>query len=258
MAPTGKTSHEPAAAAMSRTSATTAGVVGDRVGVRHRRDGREPADRGGARARLDRLLVLEAGLAQVRVEVDEPGREHQARRSRRPRRRRRPSPVPTAAITPSSTSTSATLVACRRPGRPPARRVNSDRPLSHRVAPSPPPPSNRYRSDIRTAMPFVTCSSITACGRSATSESISTPRFIGPGCMIERALGQHRRPLAREPEQPRVLAHAREVLLPLALPLHAEHVADVELRQHRVDVVAHLARPTRGASGGISVGGPTA
>ena len=36
---------------------------------------------------------------------------------------------------------------------------------------------------IRTAMPKVTCARITDCGPSATSESISTPRFIGPGCM---------------------------------------------------------------------------
>jgi hypothetical protein len=47
-----------------------------------------------------------------------------------------------------------------------------------------PPPSSRNSSAILTAMPFVTCSSITERGRSATSESISTPRFIGPGCMM--------------------------------------------------------------------------
>jgi hypothetical protein len=36
---------------------------------------------------------------------------------------------------------------------------------------------------MRTAIPKVTCGRITACGPSATSESISTPRFIGPGCI---------------------------------------------------------------------------
>jgi ATP-binding cassette subfamily F protein uup len=35
---------------------------------------------------------------------------------------------------------------------------------------------------MRTAMPKVTCGRITACAPSATAESISTPRFIGPGC----------------------------------------------------------------------------
>ena len=36
---------------------------------------------------------------------------------------------------------------------------------------------------IRTAMPKVTCGRITECEPSATAESISMPRFIGPGCM---------------------------------------------------------------------------
>ena len=36
---------------------------------------------------------------------------------------------------------------------------------------------------IRTAMPNVTCGRITERAPSATAESISTPRFIGPGCM---------------------------------------------------------------------------
>src|SRR6185295_3012103 len=36
---------------------------------------------------------------------------------------------------------------------------------------------------MRTAMPNVTCGMITLCGPSATDESISTPRFMGPGCI---------------------------------------------------------------------------
>src|SRR6185312_6433343 len=36
---------------------------------------------------------------------------------------------------------------------------------------------------ILTAMPKVTCGMITLCGPSATGESISTPRFMGPGCI---------------------------------------------------------------------------
>ncbi len=36
---------------------------------------------------------------------------------------------------------------------------------------------------MRTAMPKVTCGRITLCRPSATEESISTPRFIGPGCI---------------------------------------------------------------------------
>src|SRR5690606_38508820 len=38
---------------------------------------------------------------------------------------------------------------------------------------------------MRTATPISTCCSMTLCGPSATSEAISTPRFIGPGCMTK-------------------------------------------------------------------------
>jgi hypothetical protein len=48
-----------------------AGGVLHRGGVRHRVDGGEAADRGGAGAGADGLRVLAPGLAQVRVQVDE-------------------------------------------------------------------------------------------------------------------------------------------------------------------------------------------
>ena len=44
-------------------------------------------------------------------------------------------------------------------------------------------PANMLITAMRTAMPNVTCDRITECAPSATAESISTPRFIGPGCM---------------------------------------------------------------------------
>ncbi len=44
-------------------------------------------------------------------------------------------------------------------------------------------PASMAITAIRTAMPKVTCGRITAWRPSATAESISTPRFIGPGCM---------------------------------------------------------------------------
>jgi len=44
-------------------------------------------------------------------------------------------------------------------------------------------PASMLITAILTAMPKVTCGRITACAPSATAESISTPRFIGPGCM---------------------------------------------------------------------------
>ena len=54
------------------------GGVADRRGVRHGQHGREAADRGSLGAALDGLGVLPAGLAQVGVQVDEPGQQDQA------------------------------------------------------------------------------------------------------------------------------------------------------------------------------------
>src|SRR5262249_20958684 len=59
-----------------------------------------------------------------------------------------------------------------------------DQPLiAHRHASSPAPPSSRYRTAIRTMTPLLTCATIVDRGESATSAAISTPGFIGPGCM---------------------------------------------------------------------------
>ena len=44
-------------------------------------------------------------------------------------------------------------------------------------------PARRLMTAMRTAMPKLTWERMTACLPSATSEAISTPRFIGPGCM---------------------------------------------------------------------------
>ncbi len=44
-------------------------------------------------------------------------------------------------------------------------------------------PASMDSTAIRTAMPKVTCGRITARALSATAESISMPRFIGPGCI---------------------------------------------------------------------------
>src|SRR5690606_41559513 len=54
------------------------GGVGDGSGVRQRMNGGEPAPRCGARAGLDRLGVLAAGLAQVGMQVYEAGQGNQA------------------------------------------------------------------------------------------------------------------------------------------------------------------------------------
>ena len=41
---------------------------------------------------------------------------------------------------------------------------------------------------MRTATPFVTCSVMSDSRPSATSAAISTPRFIGPGCITSVSL----------------------------------------------------------------------
>src|SRR5690606_33873361 len=46
-----------------------------------------------------------------------------------------------------------------------------------------PLPSSASSTAMRTATPISTCSVMTDCGPSAMAGSISTPRFIGPGCM---------------------------------------------------------------------------
>ncbi len=44
--------------------------------------------------------------------------------------------------------------------------------------------ASAWSTAMRTATPISTCSRITLRASSATLESISTPRFMGPGCMM--------------------------------------------------------------------------
>ena len=50
------------------------------------------------------------------------------------------------------------------------------------------PPQSRESAALRTAMPFCTCRKMRERGPSATAESISTPRLIGPGCITTAPL----------------------------------------------------------------------
>src|SRR4029078_12165552 len=68
---------------------------------------------------------------------------------------------------------------------PPVHRIDEVPTLQQPVHQSPSaPPASRYSTAIRTATPLAPCSRITEYGPSATSDAISTPRFIGPGCMM--------------------------------------------------------------------------
>ena len=84
------------------------GGVGHRVRVGHREDRGVAAERGGGRAGGDGLGLLTAGLAQVGVQVDEAGQQHEAvgveGLRRRPGDPARPGPI--SATTPSRTRTS--------------------------------------------------------------------------------------------------------------------------------------------------------
>ena len=75
----------------------------------------------------------------------------------------------------------------RTPDDPPAGRW--PRPVT---APTSSPPSSRYSTAIRTLTPLATCSTIVDLGESATSAAISTPRFIGPGCITMASSGSCR------------------------------------------------------------------
>ena len=61
---------------------------------------------------------------------------------------------------------------------------------------------------MRTATPLATWFVITALGRSATSGAISTPRFIGPGCMISASPGIR---AARSGVSPNRVVYSRSV-----------------------------------------------
>jgi hypothetical protein len=55
-------------------------VVVDRLGVGHRAHGGEPSGRRGLEARRDSLGLFAPGLAQVRVQVDEPRKDEKSGR----------------------------------------------------------------------------------------------------------------------------------------------------------------------------------
>ena len=70
------------------------------------------------------------------------------------------------------------------------------------------PPLIRNNTAMRTARPLVTRSRITERSPSAMSLSISTPRLIGPGCMISTSGLGNREALFVEPEEFRIFVDA--------------------------------------------------
>src|SRR5205085_7773660 len=121
----------------------------------------------GRHLRLERRLVLEARLAQARRDVDEARRHHQ------------PSGIDHAVglallgdLAVGDEHVADAVTSAGGIDDPAVLDVDA-----HQF------PATMLITAMRTAMPKVTCGRITECGPSATDESISTPRFMGPGCM---------------------------------------------------------------------------
>ncbi len=90
---------------------------------------------------------------------------------------------------------------------------------------------------MRTARPLVTWSRMTLWAPSASSLSISTPRLIGPGCMIRQS-GFSRFPRSFVSPNSRMYSpRPGKVFLPLPLVLDAKEVNDVGRLQDFIDVV---------------------
>ena len=96
--------------------------------------------------------------------------------------------------------------------------------LGLRQRPAPPPqpdrspPSSRKRIAMRTATPFATCWVTTVRGRSATSDAISTPRTIGPGCVT---MASSRRRATRRAVRPHPAVYSRRLGTKEPLPRSA-------------------------------------
>src|ERR1022692_1163735 len=192
------------------------GGIGYRLGVGHRVHRREPAERGRGSAGGDGLGVLPAWFPQVRVQVNQAGQrdkpagvkylaadslpsgvraelgDHAAGdedvgglAAERPRAPDQPGAVASRAPRVGAAAPCA-AAACAAAARAAAARAAAARP-GHDCASA--PPSNRYSTAIRTLTPLATCSTIVDLAESATSAAISTPRFIGPGCMTMACSG---------------------------------------------------------------------
>ena len=140
------------------------------LGIGHGADGGKAATQRGLRPCRDRFGILEPRFAEVRMKIDESRHDQVALcLERAPVERHAPSPsampLPVGVGAPGA-------------GAPDGVGAPGGRAPDRAGA-----PASRYRSAIRTATPFVTCVSISELTPCATAASISTPSFIGPGCI---------------------------------------------------------------------------
>src|SRR5262245_9665886 len=144
------------------------GLVERRIGIGRAGEAGDAACSRGFQLGLEGRLVFESGLAQARRKIDESRRDHQALRvddAIGPGEFFRDLPV-------GDEELSGAVLAAR--GIDDASVADVD---AHQL------PATMLMTAILTAMPKVTCGRITERGPSATVESISTPRFMGPGCI---------------------------------------------------------------------------
>ena len=178
------------------------------------------------------------------MEVDEARRDDDARgrRSRRPRRRRARSPPrgprrdttispgPSRPARRDRRARPARSRDRRRPRRSPGRR-DPGRQRAHAANPGQQVQQGHPdRDPVRGPAPR----SATA-APAATSGAISTPSFIGPGCMTSASGRAQRQPLAREPVPRRVLAERRQQPRRHPLLLDPQRHDDVGVPQRVVD-----------------------
>ncbi len=89
---------------------------------------------------------------------------------------------------------------------------------------------------MRTATPIATCSVIADCGPSATSESISTPRFIGPGCMTSAPGLARFQPFRGQAVAHPVFARGGDIAARHPLVLDTQHHDDVGILNRFVEI----------------------
>ena len=95
------------------------------------------------------------------------------------------------------------------------------------------PATLRYNTAMRTGTPLVTCRSTTDMSESTTRESISTPRFMGPGCMINVVGLEESGALDRQTVGEGELVEARDERTRTSLALETEQPYDVRPRRAR-------------------------
>ena len=167
----------PVSSPLVRSNCTSAGSSIGGLGVGQGGQGGDAARRRGSGSGGDRLAVLEARLAQGRPHIDQSGAQDRPIRlddggAIGPAQRRteiRDQPIAHQQIADDID-----------PGADDARPGRTACQGSFRRLPR----DSMSSTAMRTATPISTCSLITLrTGSSATALSISTPRFIGPGCM---------------------------------------------------------------------------